>query len=142
LFWAGLVPTLVGLALVAVVLGAAWWAVLGLLLIYNAVRLATALWALRTGLAAGVRVGSAIAASWVPTAVARIGPVAGASVGLALPLVAGWYLKGFGWGGGSGALAVAAAGLAMSRWFGPLLTSVRFALLAMALLLLFRWAGL
>jgi hypothetical protein len=30
----------------------------------------------------------------------------------------------------------------MSRWFGPALSSVRFALLAMALLLFFRWMGL
>lgn len=142
LFWAGLVPTLVGLALVAVVLGAGWWAVAGLLLGYNLVRLATAVWALRTGLDAGMRVGAAIASSWIPGAVARIGPAAGASLGLAVPLVASWYLRGFGWGGGSGALAVAAAGLAMSRWFGPSLTSVRFGLLAMALLLLFRSVGL
>jgi hypothetical protein len=89
-----------------------------------------------------MRVGAAIAGSWIPPAIARIGPLAGASIGLAVPLVAGWYLRGFGWGGGSGALAVAAAGLAMSRWFGPSLTSIRFALLAMALLLLFRSAGL
>jgi hypothetical protein len=109
---------------------------------YNLVRLATAVWALRTGLDAGMRVGAAIASSWIPGAVARIGPVAGASIGLAVPLVASWYLRGFGWGGGSGALAVAAAGLAMSRWFGPSLTSVRFGLLAMALLLLFRSVGL
>jgi hypothetical protein len=30
----------------------------------------------------------------------------------------------------------------MSRWFGPSLSSVRFALLAMVLLLLFRGVGL
>jgi hypothetical protein len=30
----------------------------------------------------------------------------------------------------------------VSRWFGPSLTSVRFALLAMGLLLFFRWVGL
>jgi hypothetical protein len=74
--------------------------------------------------------------------VARVGPLAGASVGLAVPLVAGWYLRGFGWGGGLGSLAIAAAGAATAKWFGPSLTSVRFALLAMGLLLFFRWMGL
>ena len=54
----------------------------------------------------------------------------------------GWYLHGFGWTGAVGALAVAAVGAAVTRWFGPALTSVRFALLAMALLLFFRWMGL
>ena len=68
--------------------------------------------------------------------------MAGAAVGLAIPLVAGWYLRGIGWAGGLGSLAVALVGASVSRWFGPSLTSVRFALLAMALLLLFRWVGL
>lgn len=142
LFWAGLVPALVGLALVAAVLGAGWWAIVGFLVAYNTVRLATAAWALRTGLGAGMRVGSAISGSWMPRAVARIGPIAGASVGFAIPVVAGWLLHGFGWTGALGALAVAAVGAAVTRWFGPSLTSVRFALLAMALLFFFRWVGL
>jgi hypothetical protein len=68
--------------------------------------------------------------------------VAAGSIGLALPLVAGWYLRGFGWTGAIGALAVAAVGGAVTRWFGASLTSVRFALLAMGLLLGFRWSGL
>ena len=97
---------------------------------------------LRTGFVTGMRVGSAISSSWIPRAVARIGPVAGAAIGLAIPLVAGWYLRGFGWIGAIGALAVAAVGAAVTRWFGPSLTSVRFALLATALLVFFRWAGL
>jgi mannose PTS system EIID component len=142
LFWAGLVPALIGLTLVALVLGAGWWAILGFLALYNLARLATAIWSLRTGLEAGMRVGSAIGASWIPRAVARIGPIAGASVGLAVTAVAGWYLRGFGWSGAVGALAVAAVGAAVTRWFGPTLTSVRFALLAMALLFFFRWIGL
>jgi len=142
LFWVGLVPALVGAALVATVLGAGWWAILGFLALYNAIRLGTAVWALRTGFDAGMRVGSAISTSWIPRAVARIGPVAGGAVGLAVPLVAGWYLRGFGWIGAIGALAVAGVGAAVSRWFGPSLTSVRFALLAMALLVFFRRVGL
>lgn len=142
LFWAGLVPALVGLALVATALGAGWRAVVGFLVVYNLLRLGTAVWALRTGLDAGMRVGAAISGSWIPRAVARIGPLAGASVGLAIPVVAGWYLRGFGWVGAIGALAVAVVGTAVTRWFGPSLPSVRFALLAMGLLLFFRWVGL
>jgi hypothetical protein len=41
-----------------------------------------------------------------------------------------------------GAAGVAVAGFALTRWFGPGLTSVRFALMAMVLLLLFRRIGL
>jgi PTS system mannose-specific IID component len=142
LFWAGLVPALAGAAIAAVVLGASWKAIVVFLVVYNLVRFATGIWALSTGLGAGMRVGAAIGASWVPRAVVRIGPIAGACVGFGVPLAAGWYLRGFGWGGAGGALAIAATGLAMSRWFGPSLSSVRFALLAMVLLLLFRGAGL
>jgi len=142
LFWAGLVPALAGGAIAAVVLGAGWKAIVAFLVVYNLVRFGTGIWALRTGLDAGMRVGAAIGTSWVPRAVARIGPIAGACVGFMVPLVAGWYLRGFGWGGAGGALAIAGTGLAMSRWFGPSLSSVRFALLAMVLLLVFRAVGL
>ncbi|HEX6615360.1 MAG TPA: PTS system mannose/fructose/sorbose family transporter subunit IID [Gemmatimonadales bacterium] len=139
LFWAGLVPMLVGLALVGVVAGAGMWAVLAFVILYNAVRFATAVWSLRTGLDAGMRIGTAISTSWVPRAIARVGPLAGLAVGLALPLVAGWYLGGFTWREIVGALSVAVVGAVVPRWFGPSLTSVRFALLAMGLLLLFEW---
>ncbi len=142
LFWAGMVPALIGLALAVAVLGAGWWAVGGLLLVYNVFRLATGIWALRTGYHAGMKVGSAIAASWVPRAASRIGVVAGFAIGLAIPLVAMWFLRGFGWGGGLGAVALAAVGVAVTRWFGPWLTGVRFTLLAMLLLLLLRRIGL
>ena len=108
LFWAGLVPALVGAGAGGRRAGrglvgdrSASWS------LYNLVRLGTAVWALRTGFDAGMRVGTAIGASWLPRAVARIGPVAGFAVGLAIPLVAGWYLRGFGWAGAIGALAVA-----------------------------------
>jgi hypothetical protein len=37
---------------------------------------------------------------------------------------------------------VAVSGIALTRWFGPTLTTVRFALLAMILLLLFGRIGL
>lgn len=139
LFWAGLVPLLVGAVLVGVVLGASWWAVLGFLGVYNAARVATGVWSLRTGLDAGMDVGGAIAKSWVSGAIERVGPAAGFSIGVAIPLVTQWYLEVIGWPGALGALAVALTGVAVSRWFGASLTAVRFALLALMLLILFRW---
>lgn len=139
LFWAGLVPLLVGALLVAVVLGASWWAVGGFLLVYNLARIATGVWSLRTGLEAGMSVGGAISGSWISRAIERVGPAAGFSVGLAIPMVGGWYLRDIEWPAGVGALAVAATGVAVTRWFGASLTSVRFTLLALALLVIFRW---
>lgn len=139
LFWAGLVPLLVGALLVAVVLGATWWAVLGFLLLYNLARVATAVWSLRTGLEAGMGVGGAIAQSWISRAIELVGPAAGFAVGVAIPMVGAWYLREMEWPAAVGALAVAATGVAVTRWFGASLTAVRFTLLALALLVLFRW---
>jgi hypothetical protein len=68
-----------------------------------------------------------------------VGPAAGFSVGAAIPLVAAWYLEDIGWPAALGALAVAATGVAVTRWFGASLTTVRFTLLALVLLVLFRW---
>ncbi len=139
LFWAGLLPLLLGGALIGVVMGASWWALLAFLLLYNLARVGTGIWALRTGLDAGMGVGSAIAQSWIAKAIERVGPAAGFSVGAAIPLVGAWYLEAIGWPAAFGALAVAATGVAVTRWFGASLTTVRFTLLALVLLVVFRW---
>jgi mannose PTS system EIID component len=140
LFWAGLLPALVGAALVAVVLGARWWAIVGFLLVYNAVRIWTARWSLRTGLAAGMGVGSAIGSSWVPRAIPRVGLAAGFLVGLAAPLVAGWFLGPFGPLSVVAVVLVAGLGIASGRLFGSRMTGGRFALVAVLLTLLCRLA--
>jgi PTS system mannose-specific IID component len=142
LFWAGLVPALVGLTVVAVVLGARWWPILAFLIAYNAIRIWTGYWSLRTGMASGMRVGAAIGNSWLPRAIEWVGPAAGFALGAMVPAVTAWYLGVFGWAAAVGAAGVAVAGVALTRWFGPGLTSVRFALMAMILLLLFRRLGL
>jgi mannose/fructose/N-acetylgalactosamine-specific phosphotransferase system component IID len=139
LFWAGLLPLLLGATLIGVVLGASWWAVLGFLALYNLSRVATGVWSLRTGLDAGMGVAGAIGRSWISRAIERVGPAAGFSVGAAIPLVAGWYLEDIGWPAALGALAVGATGVAVTKWFGASLTTVRFTLLALILLVLFRW---
>jgi hypothetical protein len=83
-------------------------------------------------------IGTAISQSWISKAIERVGPAAGFGVGVAIPLVAGWYLEDIGWPGAFGALAVAATGAAVTRWFGASVTTVRFTLFALVLLVLFR----
>lgn len=139
LFWAGLVPALVAAALAGIVLGVGWAAILALLLVYGTVRLWVGVWSLRTGLRAGMDVGSAIGASWVPGAIARIGPAAGFAVGVAVPLVATWYLRGFRGRAMAGTALVAALGLVTVRFLGPKFTTVRFALGAIGLTVVVRW---
>ncbi len=140
LFWAGLLPALVGAALAALMLGGGWWVVVGFLVLYNTVRIWTAAWALRTGLDSGMDVGAAISGSWLPRAVARVGPAAGFAVGVAVPLVAAWYLAPLGVGVSAGALVLVTLGIAAPRWLGPRFTAVRFALVAVMATLLFHLA--
>jgi mannose/fructose/N-acetylgalactosamine-specific phosphotransferase system component IID len=96
LFWAGIVPAMMGAALVAVSLGAGPVVVGAFVLVYNLVRIAVTEWGLRIGLANGMRVAHAISESWVPRLAPRAGNVAAVSVGAAVPMVAGWLLRGGG----------------------------------------------
>ena len=138
LFWAGLLPALVGAALTALALGASGWAIVAFLVAYNLVRVSTAVWALRTGLATGMNVGAAIGRSWLPRAVPKVGFAAGCLVGLALPVVAGWYLRPFGLWSAAGVALIAAAGVVAGRLLGARMTGSRFALFAVAATLLLR----
>ena len=92
LFWAGLVPALVGLALAAVVLGAGCGPSPGSCWSTTRCGSGPAWWSLRTGLDAGMRVGAAVGSSWLPRAIERVGPGGRRSrSALAIPLVAAWY---------------------------------------------------
>jgi PTS system mannose-specific IID component len=90
LFWTGVVPLMVSAACLAVVEGEGMVAIVVLLVIYNALRLATGVWALNAGLRSGIRVSSAISGSWLTRAAERVGPAAGLLVGIAIPKVAAW----------------------------------------------------
>ena len=138
LFWAGLIPALLGVALAAVALGAGLWPVAAFLLVYNLVRVWTAVWALRTGLAAGMNVGTAIGRSWVPRAADAVGPAAGFAVGLAMPLVALWFLRPFPALTAIGALGLTGLGLAAGVVAGARYGALRYALLAVLVTLLVR----
>jgi hypothetical protein len=89
-----------------------------------------------------MRVGAAITSSWLPRAIEWAAPAAGLALGAAVPAVAGWYLRAFEWPAVIGTAGVTVAGFALTRWFGPGLTSLRFAVVAMVALLLFRRIGL
>ncbi len=139
LFWAGLVPAVMAAGIVAVVYGAGIWALLAAVLGYNVCRVATGVWALRTGLAHGAKVGSAIGSSWLPAAAQRIGLLAGLLVGIALPLASVWLLQAeHAW-----ELPVAAGtitvGLVAAWTLGPRTNAVRFGLTAIGLAALLAW---
>lgn len=139
LFWAGLVPALMSASIVAVVYGAGLWALLAAVIVYNICRLTTGVWALRTGLAHGAKVGGAIGTSWLPGAAQRVGLAAGLLVGIALPLASAWLLE----SSSTWELPVVAAtitlGLIAAWTLGPRTNAVRFGLTAIGLASLLAW---
>jgi mannose/fructose/N-acetylgalactosamine-specific phosphotransferase system component IID len=139
LFWAGVLPALIGLAVVVAALGYPLFAVVGFLVLFNGIRLATSVWALRTGLASGIRVGAGIGASWLPWAAERAGLIAGAGVGVALAVVSGWLLEPFQLSEMLLALGVLLGGLVGSWRFGARLPALRFALIILSLALAWAW---
>ncbi len=138
-FWAGVVPTAIGLAIMGVVAGYGLWTIAVVLLLYNGLRIATGVWALRTGLASGARVGTAIGESWLPGAASQAGLVAGLIVGLAVPLAADWLLDPQGLAAVGIAVVTLLAGLGAAWRLGPRITAVKFGLIAIGLALILAW---
>lgn len=138
LFWTGVLPGLIGFALAATVLGGGAWAVLAFVIGYNVLRLFTAYWALRAGLASGLQVGHVITESWLPRAARRVGPIAGFSVGLAVPLTANWLLRLGPVPRPMLAVAIALVGALLSVRFGARVTAVRFGLALLVLTAVWR----
>lgn len=128
-FWAGLVPIVICLALVTIALGGGGLTLVAAVLAYNVIRILVTRWALATGLGTGMQVGTAISGSWLPKAAARIAAPAGFVAGVAVPLAAAWLLApaAMPWPLAAGGSALAA--LALFRWGGSRWTSPRVALL-------------
>jgi mannose PTS system EIID component len=88
LVWAGWLPFLSGLTLLAIALGAGWIAVAAFLIVYNIGHVALRWWALRAGWTHGARVGLALHQPFLQRAVAVLGPAMAFTIGAALPLIA------------------------------------------------------
>jgi len=143
-FWAGLVPILMSLALAGIALGGGGWVLVGVVLAYNVMRVAVTRWALMTGLESGMQVGTAISASWLPRAASRIAVPAGFFAGVAVPLAGTWLLEQIaypGWPATAVAGASAVLALLVLRWGGARWTSLPVGLLfAVVTLLWTRFA--
>lgn len=139
LFWAGVVPAAMGLALLGVVAGYGLRTIAVVLLGYNLFRGATEVWSLRTGLTHGMKVGQALGDSWLPRSIPLAGTVAGIAVGVAVPLAADWLLDPLDLRAVGITLGTLVAGLLLSWKLGPRITAVKFGLIAIGLALLLAW---
>lgn len=139
LFWAGMVPAAMGVAILGVVAGHGLATIIAILLLYNGLRVATGIWALKTGLAHGMKVGTAIGDSWLPRVATPAGLVAGLVVGLAVPLAADWLLEPQGLPAVGVTVVTLLAGLGAAWRLGPRITAVKFGLVAIGLALILAW---
>jgi PTS system mannose-specific IID component len=141
LVWAGWLPFLSGLTLVAIALGAGWAAVAGFLIIYNIGHVALRWWALKAGWTHGTRVSLALHQPVLQKAGALLGPAMAVAVGAALPLTARYLTGPFDSWSRIALAAVAALGFLALRWRGDRINGLRLSLglAALALVVALVW---
>lgn len=94
LFWASWLPACVAVGLLLAALGLRGWAVVALLVLYNAAHVGCRVWALAAGWAQGLHVGSALGAPLLRRAGQVAAPIAAFTVGAMLPVQLGAQLAG------------------------------------------------
>lgn len=135
LVWAGWLPATVGLALIAVTLGAGWIAIVLFLVAYNVVHLWLRTWGLRAGWRLGLRVSEALGHPALHRALAVMPAAAGLLLGAALPLSAMWAASLFAPESRWAMATLAAAGFVVLRWLAPAIGGLRLALLTVVVAL-------
>lgn len=140
LVWAGWLPFLSGLTLVAVALGA-WGAgaVAAFLIVYNIGHVALRWWALHAGWTHGIRVSTALHHPALHRATALLGPAMAFGVGVALPLAARFLAAPFPRWGQLAAVVTAGVAFLLLRWRGDRLSGLRVALGLAAVALVVGW---
>lgn len=141
LFWAGIVPAVMGLVLIAVAAGLGLWPIAGAVVGYNVLRVLVTWWGLRVGLAHGLKVAHAISESPLPTLATRAGSIGAVIVGAAVPWLAAWLLGGTGQPLRSTALVVVGAFLLGALTLRRPLSAPALTLGAALLTLLWRWSA-
>ena len=139
LVWAGWLPFLSGLTLVAVALGAGWGAVATFLIVYNIGHVALRWWALHAGWTHGIRVSTALHHPVLHRATALLGPAMAFAVGVALPLAARFLAAPFPRWGQLAAVITAGVAFLLLRWRGDRLSGLRVALGLAAVALVVGW---
>lgn len=137
--WAGWLPLLSALALVAVALGAGWAAVAVFLIVYNIGHVTLRWWALKAGWTHGARVSVALHHPVLQKAGALLAPAMAFAAGAALPLTAEYLAAPFeGWARQALAVTAAVTFIAL-RSRSAHLTGLRIGLGLAALALVIGW---
>jgi PTS system mannose-specific IID component len=128
LIWAAWLPLSAAIGLIVAVTWSVPAGAATFLVIYNLVHLALRSWGLSVGWRAGLRVAGALGSRVLHVGL-RLGNAAALfAIGLALPLVSSWLMRGFGASERLSAGTVAALGLVLTRVLIPRLPGVRLGL--------------
>ena len=141
LFWAGIVPAAMGIAMLGITRGYGLGAIAIVVLGYNLLRILITAWGLRVGLFHGIRVAHAISQSWLPRAAPRAGDIAALTIGAAVPMVAAWLLRGSGEPLRATVLVVAGATALGALTLRRPISAPALTVAAAALTLLWRWSA-
>lgn len=139
LVWAGWLPLLSGLSLVAVALGAGWSAVAAFLIVYNIGHVGLRWWALHAGWTHGTRVSVALHHPMLQKAGALMGPAMAFVIGVALPLSARSLAAPFPRWGQLAVIVTAGVAFLALRLRGDRLSGLRVALGLCAVALAVGW---
>jgi len=136
MFCAGVLPIAagVGLSLAARVdptVGAVVFFVL-----YNLLHVPLRWWGIRAGWDHGLKVASVLNRRRIQRSLRVVGPLAGVSVGVAIPLVAEWLVADLARAETIGVAVIAAVAIIVSRWVAPSFGGIRFGLFAAGLALI------
>lgn len=115
LIWAGWVPALVAIGLVAAP-HAGIWAVVAIVVVHNVLRFLLTSWGLDLGLREGLGVGAALQRSWLPRGAEEAQRAAAFAVGLAVPIVVARVVAAASETERLVTVAVGIAGVALSAW--------------------------
>ena len=136
LIWAGVLPSAAGMGLALVVRVHPVIGALAFLGIYNLVHIPLRWWVLRAGWEHGLEVAAVLTRRRIQRSLRLVGPLAGISIGIALPLVAESLVVDLARTEAVGAAVIAAVAIILSRWVAPSLGGIRFGLIAAGLALI------
>ena len=136
LMWAGVLPAAVGMGLALVARVNPIVGAVAFLLIYNLVHLSLRWWGLRAGWEHGLDVANVLTRRRIQRSLRLVGPLAGVSLGTALPLVAESLVADLARAEIVGAAVIAAVAIVLSRWVAPSLGGMRFGMIAAGIALI------
>ncbi|MEE8252135.1 MAG: PTS system mannose/fructose/sorbose family transporter subunit IID [Gemmatimonadales bacterium] len=126
LIWIGALPIAAAVAIALATLWPPALVPLVFMLLYNAAHFGMRIWGLRAGWENGIRVARALSSRGLKVLARTAGPLAGISVGFALPVSAEWLFRGWESLDVVGALLVMALGVTLVGWVFDRLDGLKF----------------